>query len=540
MKRISEYTLRRLIQYKLTENFKRKLLKEDDTYSQEELFNDANAADESSGRFLDENIDGIDISIIENLFLSRIEDRFTDGVIKRMQAIWDKKAKAFGNDDELMNGLKKYFEKVILIGKCHEYGSNEEESTNADIKMSFYNFKDNKAINVGTGTEAGKTKLIPLSAAPVTYQQLVDFFNGNKDVFGEAADYEGVWWDMINQVIYLNMSTELENAVNEKIQKKFETLKDAQWFGDDDYIDYFEGDQNNVEWIDSVWAQSNRWYAIKVTKQELDQSLKDVINKALGILVIKKAVENNKEINPVIERVTQASNIPVQTCQAIAEEIKPDQKTKDDSKEADLPKEEKEQPKEQTQESTQQQENDLSNVLQKFKVPNLGRGYYQLADILVNAATLQELQGKKLGFINAKSVDFEKIAELFTKVLGKNPKNAAQKLIQSFSKNGKPLMLKAGEIINFGDLKADANAVLPGDLANKLGDRITLDQMFALRKKQSKQSVKQDSEIKRQANTDVDKLVRNVENKEKFNQELNNILSNTDFKNNSNTTYSKR
>lgn len=126
---------------------------------------------------------------------------------------------------------------------------------------------------------------------------------------------------------------------------------------------------------------------------------------------------------------------------------------------------------------------DLSGVLSAFVVPNLPKGYYQLAKILVSENELNALKKNKKGFIKASGEQIAKIAELFQGILGNKP---AQTLINSFSKNGKPLMLKAGETIDFGNLKINST-LLPGNLAQQLGDkRITLKQMFDLRAQKAK------------------------------------------------------
>lgn len=469
---------------------------------------------------------------IENFFIEKLTEGLNNQTdIDNLSNIWSNAGggNVMSTNQAALSDVKKAFEQIVGIQKCHDTDENAENWNN-DITLQ---------IITGKGIVATPTKtnshLLPL---------ITDSENPNltaADILtnqGQKFDPNNVrgWFDLKSNRIYYRATPNLKDKMEKLLANSMKKVKSKHYMpGDEDWIDYLEGDINNLAAINffstgttPVWSQKNRWYSIKMTKQDLDTELGKDILKIVGI---KAAIENAvKGETGKAEKILDKCGVQLTDTQ------------KEGLKDCSNQKELKQEARQEVKQEEKQQEAAKPAKIEGFVVPRLNRGYYDLAEILVNAEKL------KACFPKSDPNNVAKLTGLFkTAGLG-NVKN----VMKAFTAEGEnyPKFLKQGEILSLGDMSKYGQNTFPNIIAAnpKLENRIKLNDWMKQRdskKKtnQSKQSVKQDSEIKRQANADVDKLVKDTEYNEKQTKQhrdfLKDLEKDNSFKNTSGTKYPK-
>lgn len=559
MKRISEQQLRRIIQYKLSENFKRKLLNEVGTnITARDTGSEGNAHAVGmatgltagavgaaiggwtilpavlagyGGYLLAKELGLIGFKIntgdddIEDFFIGKLEAGLTKEVeLDALSNTWNNE----GTNDVALAKVKKEFEAIVKIQKCHDT-DDSAENWNNDIKMNIIN----SAGKITAPTEKNSHLLPIVTDAGNPTLKATDILTASNKPDKDSCR---AWFDLVNYRIYYRATPNLKSKMEKLLLNAMKKVKKKHWMpGDEDWIDYLEGDINNLAVLNAfstgttpVWAQKDRWYSIKMEKADLETTLGKDILKILGI---KSAVKDALDGNP---------DKAMQKIEKCGIDVTPEIQTglKTTGNQDALKQDVKDNAKSDQKPAEQQTE---SKEITGFIVPRLNRGYYELAEILVDADRLKQC------FPKSNDTILTQLAEKFKKAGLGNVKN----VMKAFTAGGEnyPKFLKQGETISLGNISKYGNGTFPNIIAANPGlkERIKLDDWLKSRGKkkinnsnvQVQNTKKRPSQDKIKGERIVDELVKNEEQKEKRNKALEDILNKNGFKNNSGRRYSK-
>lgn len=233
---IPEDQLRKLIKIKLSEHYKHRLLLKEQDEDDVSFLGDNNNQSKSNQKTLDKiNFPTIKLTELQNTISEKLNGALTNVTdFSEIQAQWDK-----NSDTQITK--KNFEEQLQIIGKCHTF---EEEKKFKGLKLRIYDFESHTA---GDFAEQGKNgRFIPIEDEGITYKDAIDSIKNNvaAQALKDSQMVDIPFYDIKNEIFYFKLSEDMNKELCDKLSDEvLDSVKSM--FGDEDWIDYLEGDISN-------------------------------------------------------------------------------------------------------------------------------------------------------------------------------------------------------------------------------------------------------------------------------------------------------